>query len=81
MSGIIFTVGSSMFPFLLPSTIDYSSSLTMWDATSSQHTLNIMFVVALIFTPIVLTYTTWAYKVMNGKLTENKIKENSNSLY
>lgn len=81
MSSIIFTVGSSMFPFLLPSTIDYNSSLTMWDATSSQYTLNIMFIVTLIFIPIILTYTAWAYKIMNGKLTESKIKENSNSLY
>ncbi|HYA72176.1 MAG TPA: cytochrome d ubiquinol oxidase subunit II, partial [Roseiarcus sp.] len=37
--GVIATAGVSMFPFLLPSSIEPSSSLTVWDASSSQRTL------------------------------------------
>ena len=81
MTGIIFTVGSAMFPFLMPSISSPTSSLTLWDCTSSHHTLNIMLVVALIFTPIVLLYTSWAYRVMRGKITTKHIRDNSSNLY
>jgi cytochrome d ubiquinol oxidase subunit II len=70
-----------MFPFILPSSTDPRSSLTAWDATSSEHTLLLMLVAAIIFTPIVLTYTSWVYKIMRGKLTTARIEENSNSMY
>ena len=43
--GIISTVGLSMFPFILPSTIDPGSSLTVWNASSSHLTLFIMLLV------------------------------------
>jgi hypothetical protein len=54
-TGIIATVGLSMFPFILPSSIDPHSSLTVWNASSSHTTLFIMLIVTIIFLPIVLT--------------------------
>ncbi|SQC38517.1 cytochrome d ubiquinol oxidase subunit II [Klebsiella pneumoniae] len=33
----------------------------MWDATSSQRTLNLMTYVAIVFVPIILAYTSWCY--------------------
>lgn len=81
IAGVIFTVGVSMFPFIIPSSSEPQSSLTVWDATSSEHTLLLMLIAALIFTPIVLTYTSWVYRIMRGKLTTAKIEENSKSLY
>ena len=80
-AGVIGTAGVSLFPFLLPSSSDPRSSLTAWDATSSQMTLNTMFWAALIFTPIVLSYTAWCYRVMRGKVTEQHIRANSKSVY
>ena len=65
--GIISTVGLSMFPFILPSSIDPTSSLTVWNASSSHMTLFIMLLVTAVFLPIVLAYTAWAYKVMFGR--------------
>ena len=67
--GIIATVGLSMFPFVLPSSIDPRSSLTVWNASSSQLTLFIMLVVTIIFLPIVLAYTAWVIKVLAGRIT------------
>jgi cytochrome d ubiquinol oxidase subunit II len=67
--GIISTVGLSMFPFILPSSIDPKSSLTVWNASSSHMTLFIMLLVTVVFLPIVLIYTAWAYKVMFGRST------------
>ena len=81
IAGIIVTAGGSMFPFLMPSSTFPSMSLTMWDATSSENTLMIMFIVACIFVPIVLSYTVWSYFVMFGRLSKEHIAKNSHSLY
>lgn len=81
MTGIIGTAGVSMFPFLMPSSSDPRSSLTLWDATSSHFTLGLMFVATLIFLPLVLLYTGWAYRVMRGKVTDEYIAANNKSLY
>ncbi|HEY0269709.1 MAG TPA: cytochrome d ubiquinol oxidase subunit II [Sphingomonas sp.] len=72
-TGIIATVGLSMFPFILPSSIDPHSSLTVWNASSSHKTLGIMLFVTVVFLPIVLAYTAWAYKVMWGRLTSDVV--------
>ena len=79
--GIIFSAGASLFPFVLPSNTDPKSSLTAWDCVSSKMTLEIMFWVALIMTPIIIIYTSWAYRVMRGKITVEHIKANDRSAY
>ena len=56
-----------MFPFLMPSDIMPQASLTVWDATSSQLTLFVMLLATLIFLPIVLAYTGFAFRVMRGR--------------
>ncbi len=81
IAGIISTVGLSMFPFILPSSIDPRSSLTVWDSSSSHMTLFIMLVVTVIFLPIILAYTTWVYHVMWGKVDEKAIREDRGHAY
>lgn len=70
--GIVLTVGASMFPFILPSSLDPGSSLTVWDSSSSHFTLFFMLIMALIFVPIVVAYTAWVYKVLWGRLTTDE---------
>lgn len=79
--GIISSVGVSMFPFLLPSSTDPRSSLTVWDSSSSHLTLFIMLVVTLIFLPIIAVYSSWVYKVLWGKIDEETIEDKSNHSY
>jgi cytochrome d ubiquinol oxidase subunit II len=79
--GVILTAGFSMFPFIMPSSLDERSSLTVWDSTSSQMTLQIMLIAVIIFLPIVLIYTSWVYRVMRGKVTAAALEENSHSMY
>ena len=79
--GTILTAGFALFPFLMPSSIDPVSSLTMWDAVSSRNTLTVMTVAACIFVPIILAYTFWCYYKMWGVITNKHIEENSHSLY
>ena len=74
--GIIASVGLSMFPFILPSSIDARSSLLAWNASSSHTTLFIMLLVTAVLLPIVLAYTAWAYKVMFGRITEREVNLN-----
>jgi len=79
--GMISTVGLTMFPFILPSTVDPNSSLTVWDSSSSHLTLFIMLIVTLIFMPLILAYTAWVYKVLWGKVTEADVTANSDTVY
>ncbi|MDD7912147.1 cytochrome d ubiquinol oxidase subunit II [Pseudovibrio exalbescens] len=79
--GMISSVGLTMFPFILPSTADPNSSLTVWDASSSHLTLFVMLVVTLIFLPLILAYTSWVYKVLWGKVTEKDVIEQSETVY
>jgi cytochrome bd ubiquinol oxidase subunit II len=74
--GIISTVGVSIFPFMLPSSIDPASSLTAWNASSSQLTLFIMLGCTLVFLPLILIYTAWVYRVMWGRNSTLELKTN-----
>jgi len=79
--GVIGTAGAAMFPFILPSSSDPRSSLTVWDATSSHLTLGLMLGATIIFMPLIVLYTSWAYKVMSGKVTAQYIEANDRSTY
>jgi cytochrome d ubiquinol oxidase subunit II len=65
----------------MPSSLDGRSSLTMWDATSSRLTLEIMLFAVIVFLPLILLYTSWVYRVMRGKVTAAAIDENHHSMY
>ncbi|MBL0626723.1 cytochrome d ubiquinol oxidase subunit II [Aeromonas jandaei] len=81
MAGVILTAGFSMFPFVMPSSLEPSQSLTMWDTTASFNTLQVMTVAAAIFVPIVLGYTIWTYIKMFGRVTNKHIEDNQHSAY
>ena len=81
IAGIILTAGFSMFPFIMPSSTDPVSSLTLWDAVSSKKTLGIMFIVTIIFLPLIMMYTSWVYRVLRGKVTVQSIKDNTHTAY
>jgi cytochrome d ubiquinol oxidase subunit II len=79
--GTLCTAGFALFPFVMPSSLDPASSLTVWDAVSSRTTLSIMTVAAGIFVPIILAYTSWCYWKLWGKVTPAHIDQNPHSLY
>ena len=79
--GIIGTAGLSLFPFVMPSSLDPNSSLTVWDASSSQLTLTVMFWAVVVLLPIVLGYTVWCYANMWGRVTAKDIEAQSHSAY
>jgi cytochrome d ubiquinol oxidase subunit II len=81
VTGVILTAGFSLFPFIMPSSSNPASSLTVWDAVSSHRTLQVMFWVVVLFLPIVLAYTSWVYRVLRGKITVETIRKNRHTAY
>lgn len=81
IAGVGLTVGFGLFPFLLISTTDPRSSLTLWDASASHMTLQLAFWITVVFLPIVLWYTRFVYRVIWGSVTETKVLEDSHTLY
>jgi cytochrome d ubiquinol oxidase subunit II len=81
IAGIVLSVGASMFPFILPSSIQPQASLTVWDASSSHLTLFIMLVATCIFLPLILAYTSWVYKVLWGKVVPDDISGGKSHAY
>jgi cytochrome bd ubiquinol oxidase subunit II len=75
IAGTIFSAGFALFPFLMPSSIDPKSSLTVWDASSSEHTLGLMLFVTAVLLPCVIVYTGWVFRVMRGRVSLEHIKK------
>jgi cytochrome d ubiquinol oxidase subunit II len=73
----IATAGVAMFPFLMPSSLDPSHSLTVWDSTSSLLTLRWMFWMTVIFLPLIILYTSWVFRVMRGPVTIEDVRGSS----
>ena len=72
--GAIFT---SLFPNVLPSTLDEAYNLTVTTASSSDYTLSIMAVVTAIFFPLVLAYSAWSYWTFRRRLDDQQIPESA----
>lgn len=79
ITGVIMTAGISLFPFIMPSSTDLGSSLTVWDAPSSHLTLTVMFWAVVIFLPIVIGYTIWNYRKMWGRLSIEEMQERTSA--
>ncbi|MFB7472520.1 cytochrome d ubiquinol oxidase subunit II [Kitasatospora sp. NPDC056184] len=58
----------SLFPDVMPSTLDPAWSLTVSNAASSAYTLKLMTIVAVVFTPLVLLYQGWTYWVFRKRI-------------
>lgn len=80
VAGTILSAGFALFPFLMPSATSPTSSLTVWDASSSEGTLFLMLCVTVVFMPIILLYTGWVFRVMRGRVTLEHVRK-SHSMY
>lgn len=76
IASTICTAACALFPIIMPSSKDPASSLTIYDATSSHFTLNVMLYAVIIFVPIALGYTIWAYAKMWNKAAPFEHNEN-----
>jgi cytochrome d ubiquinol oxidase subunit II len=58
----------SLYPNVMPSTTDTAYSLTVTNASSTDYTLKVMTIVALVMTPVVLMYQGWTYWVFRKRI-------------
>ena len=62
-----------MFPNVMFSSVSDAFNLTVYNASSSRMTLQVMSIVALIFVPIVLGYQGWSYYVFRQRVTREAV--------
>jgi len=67
------TLFLTLFPDVMPSSLNPAWSLTAANASSTAYTLKIMTVVALVFTPVVLLYQAWTYWVFRKRIAVHHI--------
>ncbi len=77
IAGAVAWVFSAMAPNVMKSSIDSAYSLTIPLATSTNGTLTVMTIVAVILVPIVLAYTAWSYWVLRGRISEADVNSNT----
>lgn len=73
--GVLGATAISLFPFLMPSSSHPEQSLTLWNSVSSERTLLWMTGWTVVFMPLILWYTSWAFWVMRGKVDTQKIED------
>ncbi len=75
---IVFTVATlfvCLYPRVMVSSLDPGWSLTIYNASSTPYTLEVMSLVALVFVPVVLAYQAWTYWVFRHRVgAETKLE-------
>jgi cytochrome bd ubiquinol oxidase subunit II len=68
------TIVLGLYPRVMVSSLNPDWSLTIYNASSSDYTLGVMSVVALIFVPVVLLYQGWSYYVFRKRVTADALE-------
>jgi cytochrome d ubiquinol oxidase subunit II len=72
IAALVFLFAEAMFPNLLVSSTDPAYNLTIYSAASSEKTLTIMAIIAVVGMPFVLAYTSVIYWTFRGKVELGK---------
>ena len=75
VAAVVILLFGSLYPNLVPSTLNPDWSLTIYNASSTPYTLKIMSWAALIFAPLVMLYQGWTYWVFRKRITADRIPE------
>jgi cytochrome d ubiquinol oxidase subunit II len=68
------TIFLNLYPRVLVSSTNAAYSLTIFNSSSTNYTLTVMTIVALIFTPIVLVYQAWTYWVFRKRISRTDLQ-------
>ena len=66
-----------LYPNVMPSSTSAAYNLTITNASSTDYTLTVMTVVAVIFAPLVLLYQGWSYWVFRKRVSADRIPDDS----
>ncbi len=75
---IVFTVVTlfaTLYPNVMVSSLNPAWNLTIYNASSSQYTLTVMTIVALLLVPVALLYNVWTYRVFSERLDVSKVEK------
>lgn len=75
VAAVVVLVFGSLYPALIPSTLNPAWSLTVVDASSSPYTLEVMSWAAAVFAPLVIGYQAWTYWVFRQRISSARIPE------
>jgi cytochrome d ubiquinol oxidase subunit II len=75
IAGTVLLMFATLFPRVMPSSLGEAFDLTVYNASSSAYTLQVMTVIALTLVPLVVGYQAWSYWVFRKRLTtESKLE-------
>ncbi len=69
IAAVVVALFGGLYPDVMPSTTNAAFSLTVHNASSTDYTLRVMTVVALVMTPVVLLYQGWTYWVFRQRVS------------
>jgi cytochrome d ubiquinol oxidase subunit II len=69
IAGTVLLMFATLFPRVMPSSLGEAFDLTVYNASSSAYTLQVMTVIALTLVPLVVGYQAWSYWVFRKRLT------------
>ena len=73
IAGTVASLFACLFPNVLPSTTDSAFNLTVENTASSDYTLTVMTIAAVVVTPIVIAYQAWTYWVFRKRVSADAI--------
>lgn len=75
IAGTFIALFIDLFPYTMVSSTADAFSMTLHESASTNYTLSVMTVVAVIFVPIVLGYQGWSYYVFRHRLSTEDFEE------
>jgi cytochrome d ubiquinol oxidase subunit II len=73
VAGLVVAMFGSLYPRLIPSTLDPAWSLTVANASASHYTLTIMTWSAVVLLPLVIGYQAWTYWVFRKRVSHQPV--------
>ena len=70
IAGASITLFAGLYPYVMPAVNDAANSLTVANASSTEHTLTVMLIALAVLMPIVIAYTIWTYRVFRHRITD-----------
>ncbi|QLL09712.1 cytochrome d ubiquinol oxidase subunit II [Mycobacterium vicinigordonae] len=73
VASVVVLLFGSLYPNLVPSTLNSQWNLTIYNASSTDYTLKIMTWVTAIMTPLTVVYQAWTYWVFRQRISADRI--------
>lgn len=84
VAGTVLTAVFALFPFIVPSSLSPSESLTIWNATSSQYTLMGMLYISVVMLVIIFAYKLWGFSAVwrhKKALSVDDVRQHEHTFY